>query len=150
MERAVYAVFDSCVAAQSAVHAMLRRRLPHEVLGMQLHSGTIDVDDLPPAATLARRWALLAAVLLVVVGAMMVFVADDPSGVFFGAVSGALVGTLFAASSGRRTPKPEVASLYADVERGRTIVTMDVTRAHVGLRCERFLQRHGALRVGMT
>jgi hypothetical protein len=48
------------------------------------------------------------------------------------------------------TPKPEVGRLRADIERGRTIVTMDVTRSGVGHDCERFLERHGALRVGMT
>jgi hypothetical protein len=150
MERAVYAVFDSQRVAQSAVHALLRQGLPNAVLGMQLHSEVLDVDDLPPAATLARRWALLACLAFAGVGAVLGTIGFDPSGMLFGAISGALVGTLVAASSGRRTPKPEVGRLRFDIERGRTIVTMDVTHPEAGIACEHFLTDHGALRVGMT
>jgi hypothetical protein len=150
MERAVYAVFASHDTAQSALHALLRRHLPDAVLGIQLHTGALHVDDLPLAATLARRWAVLAAIVLAAIGAWLSSIANDPGGVFFGGFVGALVGTLVAASSGRRMPKPAIGRLLADIERGRTIVTMDVTHSHVGVECEHFLQCHGALRVGMA
>jgi hypothetical protein len=150
MERAVYAVFDSQRVALSAVHALLRQGLPNAVLGMQLHSEVLEVEDLPAAATLARRWATLACLACAGVGAVLGTFGFDPSGMLFGAVAGGLVGTLVAGSSGRRTPKPEVGRLRREIERGRTIVTMDVTHPDAGIACEHFLAGHGALRVGMT
>jgi hypothetical protein len=150
MARAVYAVFDSQGDAHAAVHALLRNGLPEDVHGVQLHTEMVDVEDLPVAATMSREWAWLAAAVLALIGALVGTLGDDPSGMLFGAVSGALVGTLVAASSGRRTPKPEIGRLRADVEGGRTVVTMDVSRAGVGLACERFMECRGAIRVGMT
>jgi hypothetical protein len=150
MPTAVYAVFPSHDAAQSAVHAVLRRQLPEEVLGLQLHSDVLDVHDLPAAATFATRWASWAAVVFGGIGAFIGSVGAEPSGTLFGAISGALVGTLVAASSGRITPKPEIARLRDEVERGRTIVTMDITRGRVAREYERFFTDHGALQVGMT
>ncbi len=150
MPTAVYAVFPSQEAAQSAVHAALRGPLPDEVLGMQLHDGELDVQDLPAAATLATRWASWAALVFGGIGAFLGTLGDEPSGALFGAASGALVGTLVAASSGRITPKPEIARLRREVERGRTIVTMDITRARVAREFERFFSDRGAVRVGMA
>lgn len=150
MDRVVYAIFENHASAQQAVDQLLAHGVPDDVIDLVMHEGKVKEGDFAGPATEARRYGLFGGIATAIAGAVLGGLIAGGIGVALGALSGGLLGSIVASIAGGSDPKPEMDDLAAEVRKGRVLVTIDLTGKHVGLDYERFLEDHGALRVGMT
>src|SRR5690606_28451074 len=104
MERAVYGIFEDRRTAQDAMTALVAEGVPEEVIDVQIHSGELDVEDLPGPATASQRYVKYGVPVLAVIGATVGGITAGWFGALLGVLSAVLLGTLAAALSGRIDP----------------------------------------------
>lgn len=150
MDRLVYAIFEDHESAQRTVDELMAHGVPDDVIDLVMHEGTIAEGDLAGPATEARRYGLFGGIVTATAGAVLGGVVGGGPGAALGLLMGGLLGGIVASVAGGSEPKPEISELVAEVRKGRVLLTIDLASKHVGLDCERFLEDHGALRVGMT
>ena len=146
MENATFAVFPSRRAAEDARDALVREGLPKELVDVQLDAGAR-----ARKAPISRFYVRYGVPLVILLGAVGGALAGGWWGVLLGMIFAALYGTLAAALSGRIELPPAVGKLVARARDRRTMLVVDIAGAKgAGVDYERFLVRHGAVRVGMT
>jgi len=150
MDRLVYAVFADHATAQGAVDELLRHGVPDSVIDLVMHEGKVVLGDFAGPATGARRYFVIGGIATAIVGAVVGGLVSGWLGAALGVLSGGMLGSIVAMISGSDEPKAKMNDLVTEVRNGRVLVTVDISGKHVGLDCERFLENHGAMRVGMA
>jgi hypothetical protein len=150
MERTVYAIFDSQGAAKEAADDLVREGVPADVIDVQLQRGELTPTDLPQPATASRRYVKLGVPLVIVLGGVAGSLVGGWPGALMGVLVAAIFGFVAAALSGSIEPRPELADLASEVERGRTMLVVDVTNREAALDYEDVLRRRGAVQVGSS
>lgn len=146
MERAAFAVFPSRRAAEDARDALVKEGIPEDLVDVQVADG-----DRPQPARISHFYVRYGVPLVVVLGATAGALLGGWWGVLLGVLFAALYGTLAAALSGRIDLPPVVGKLVARARKRRTTLILDIAGAKgAGVDYERFLVKHGAVRVGMT
>lgn len=150
MDRLVYGLFDDHDTAQRALDDLLEHGVPEDVLDLTMHEQEFVEGDFTGPATKSRRFGVIGGLATAVVGAILGGVFAGGVGAALGALSGGLLGTIVSSLAGADDAKKPLGDLVKEIREGKVLLTVDLTNHKVGLDCERFLEEHGASRVGMT
>ena len=159
MAKLVYGLFDDHDAATAAVGEMLARGIPKDVVSVVMHEGTLHAEDVQNPGTQAKRFAVAGGVATGAVAALAGGLVAGGSGMIgagplamalFSGAYGTLLGGLVAAISGSSDARPQIEALAAAVDNGKVLVTIDVSKKRAAVRCEDFLESHGAYHIGMV
>jgi hypothetical protein len=150
MDKLVYGLFADHAGAQKAVDALLHAGVPDSVIDLVMHEGTVVRGDFAGPATGSRKYFVLGGTATAVVGAALGGLVTGWIGAALGLVVGGMLGSLVAMLSGADEPKEKLNSLVEEVRKGRVLVTIDISSRSAGVDCERYLDEHGAVQVGMV
>jgi uncharacterized membrane protein len=155
----VCALFETHDAADRAVDQLVERGFDEGVVSIEVHSDHVAHEDLDPHATQTTRRTiggavaagaagaaigglLLGATGLIGLGPLAAALAGSGVGALYGGIAGAL--------TGQDAEKPEFAELVAEVDRGKSLVTVSLERAGLTDRIVEALRMAGSHRVVVT